>query len=129
MGCDAVMSSEALLETPSLFSNTQRWQDQLTLEYLDYCETYKCLDTKKVKAHLFRFLYAGLQYNTDLRSRLGTSRSFEEMREVANTLRERRLEKETFPFLSFPFLSFPFLSFPFLSFPSNSFLSPSNFSS
>eukprot|EP00397_Hematodinium_sp_SG-2012_P050078 GEMP01058039.1.p1 GENE.GEMP01058039.1~~GEMP01058039.1.p1 ORF type:complete len:404 (+),score=73.87 GEMP01058039.1:147-1358(+) len=96
-GCDAVMSSEALLETPSLFSNTPVSQDQLTLEYLDYCEKYNCLDKKHVKSHLFRFLYAGLQYNTDLRSELGQSRTFDEMRKVATTLAERRKEKKEHP--------------------------------
>lgn len=92
-GCDAVMSSEALLETPCLFSNTHVPQDQLTLEYLDMCEKYRCLNKKHVKAHLFRFLYAGLQFNTDLRADLGQAREFDEMRQVARTLAERRKEK------------------------------------
>ena len=68
-GCDAVMSSEALLEYPALFSGKFVTQEQLTHEYLDLCEKYpleKSKDKKVIKKHLFQFLYAGLQNNTNL---------------------------------------------------------------
>merc|ERR1711920_891220 len=42
------------------------------------------------KAHLFRFLYAGLQYHIDIRSQLGAAKNLDEIREVAATLAERR---------------------------------------
>merc|ERR1712232_162129 len=88
-GCDGVMSSEGLLEMPSLFSGKDVCQDQLTAEYLELAKVY---DAKKsaVKAHLFRFLYAGLQYHIDTRSQLGAAKNIEEICTVASTLRERR---------------------------------------
>lgn len=88
-GCDGVMSSEALLETPSLFSGREVPQDELTAEYLELAKIY---DAKKsaVKAHLFRLLYAGLQYNVDIRAQLGSAKNLEEIRAAASALQERR---------------------------------------
>jgi len=37
-GVDGVMSAEALLENPALFSGKQYDLDDLALEYLDICE-------------------------------------------------------------------------------------------
>eukprot|EP00747_Dinoflagellata_sp_TGD_P166755 gnl/TRDRNA2_/TRDRNA2_190042_c0_seq1.p1 gnl/TRDRNA2_/TRDRNA2_190042_c0~~gnl/TRDRNA2_/TRDRNA2_190042_c0_seq1.p1 ORF type:complete len:417 (-),score=71.86 gnl/TRDRNA2_/TRDRNA2_190042_c0_seq1:87-1301(-) len=95
-GCDAVMSSEALLEAPGLFGGptgrTAMTQEDLALEYLELARQYS--PTKKcVKAHLFHFLYAGLQLHTDLRSQLGCSQGIDEMAVVANALRARRAEE------------------------------------
>jgi len=96
-GCDAVMSSEALLESPCLFANVTIPQDQLVLEYLDMVEKYGC-NQKIVKEHLFRFLYAGFQFNTDVRAKLGSARRLEEMREVARDIAERRQKPDyTYP--------------------------------
>ena len=39
---------------------------------------------------MFKFLYTGLQIHTDLRSKLGQSKTVEELREVANEIKERR---------------------------------------
>eukprot|EP00928_Gymnodinium_smaydae_P027742 TRINITY_DN21353_c0_g1_i1.p1 TRINITY_DN21353_c0_g1~~TRINITY_DN21353_c0_g1_i1.p1 ORF type:complete len:433 (-),score=71.89 TRINITY_DN21353_c0_g1_i1:54-1292(-) len=88
-GCDGVMSSESLLETPSLFSGKVVGQDQLTAEYLDCAKLYDA-SRSAVKAHLFRFLYAGLQYNVDIRAQLGAARTLEEISAAATALRERR---------------------------------------
>merc|ERR1712176_1025912 len=84
-GCDGVMSSEGLLEMPSLFSGKGVSQDQLTAEYLELAKVY---DAKKsaVKAHLFRFLYAGLQFHIDIRSQLGQAKDLDGIKEVAATL-------------------------------------------
>jgi len=94
-GCDAVMSSEALLETPSLFGEaTGRppvTQEDLALEYLELARLHKA-QPKCVKAHLFHFLYAGLQLHTDLRSQLGCAKGLDEIAAVASTLRGRRME-------------------------------------
>lgn len=88
-GCDGVMSSEALLETPSLFSGCVVPQDQLTAEYLELAKIYDA-PKSAVKAHLFRFLYAGLQLHVDLRAQLGAARTLEEIGAAAAAVRERR---------------------------------------
>mmetsp|Transcript_129285 Transcript_129285/g.360067 ORF Transcript_129285/g.360067 Transcript_129285/m.360067 type:complete len:425 (-) Transcript_129285:27-1301(-) len=94
-GCDAVMSSEALLETPSLFAGaTGRHpllQEDLALEYLELARLYGT-QHKCVKAHLFHFLYAGLQLHTDLRSQLGGAKGLDELGAVVTALHTRRAE-------------------------------------
>lgn len=88
-GCDGVMSSEALLETPSLFSGRRVLQDDLTAEYLELAKVYDARHSA-VKAHLFRFLYAGLQVHTDIRGQLGAAKGLESISDVAAKLRARR---------------------------------------
>jgi len=100
-GCDAVMSSEAVLETPSLFAPglpaemrpqvLPVSQDVLTAEYLELAQLYGT-SLRCVKAHLFKFLYAGLQQHVDLRSQLGCAKCLDEMAVVARALRQRRDE-------------------------------------
>jgi tRNA-dihydrouridine synthase 4 len=50
------MSSEALLENPSLFSNLATDQDELALEYIDFSLQYNP-NNKYIKSHLFKMLY------------------------------------------------------------------------
>eukprot|EP00931_Biecheleriopsis_adriatica_P121738 TRINITY_DN96796_c0_g1_i1.p1 TRINITY_DN96796_c0_g1~~TRINITY_DN96796_c0_g1_i1.p1 ORF type:complete len:390 (+),score=77.66 TRINITY_DN96796_c0_g1_i1:45-1214(+) len=93
-GCDAVMSSEALLENPALFngptaSRKPLFQDDLALEYLELAKLYST-PHKQVKAHLFHFLYAGLQLHTDLRAQLGSAKGFDELFSAASTVQQRR---------------------------------------
>jgi len=94
-GCDAVMSSESILETPSLFApsvgKSQPLQAELALEYLELAKLHST-NHKCVKAHLFHFLYAGLQLHTDLRSQLGCAKAIDEMAAIASTLKARRTE-------------------------------------
>jgi tRNA-dihydrouridine synthase 1 len=100
-GCDAVMSSEALLENPGLFapSSCSRdsgrrsllLQEDLASEYLDLAKAHGC-QSKCVKAHMFHFLYAALQLHTDLRSQLGQAKGIDEMAAVNDALRRRRAE-------------------------------------
>ena len=84
-----VMSSEALLENPCLFSNKIYDLDEIAMEYLDLCIKYKS-DIKYIKPHLFKFLYAGLDSNHDLRERLAKGNNFEEFLEITKTLQKRR---------------------------------------
>ena len=96
-GAAAVMSSEALLETPNLFSPTHNLvvadnaHDQdplrlvldrqlgLTREYLDLVMEYPPLpgvsgySFNLVRGHLFKMLHRYLQFHPDLRNRLGDS--------------------------------------------------------
>jgi len=81
----AIMSSEALLETPSLFSSSQ--QQELLLpfrfskEYIELCSNYPPLpgaagDTHGsidiVRRHLGQFLHRYIQHYPDLRERLSS---------------------------------------------------------
>mmetsp|Transcript_100263 Transcript_100263/g.189055 ORF Transcript_100263/g.189055 Transcript_100263/m.189055 type:complete len:428 (+) Transcript_100263:57-1340(+) len=100
-GADGVMSSEALLEVPSLFSGTPVNQDQLTEEYLQMVKLYDA-ERKCVKSHLFRFLYAGLQRHIDLRAQLGAARNIEEISAAASALRERRAAERSAGDTSWP---------------------------
>ncbi len=55
-GCDAVMSSEALLEYPALFSGRLDVpQEQIAREYLGWVNEFpESADLKCVKSHMFR---------------------------------------------------------------------------
>lgn len=59
-GVDAVMSSEALLENPGLFSGKLQDMDQLALDYLELAKKHNP-DVSQIRGHLFKILYAGLQ--------------------------------------------------------------------
>jgi len=100
-GVDAVMSSEALLEVPSLFSGKQFLQDDLTEEYLQLAKIYD-VERKCLKSHLFRFLYAGLQRHVDLRGQLGAARGFDEISAAAVAMKARRVEERRNGDLSWP---------------------------
>lgn len=61
-GCDGVMSSEAILEYPALYSDDGVIydMDELTEEYLDFFKKYPGeASIKHVKGHLNKFLHAG----------------------------------------------------------------------
>jgi len=94
-GCDAVMSSEALLEKPDLFCpESTMSQDALAKEYLEYIRKYPVVarrwEVRCVKSHMFRFLYAGLQRHIDLRDKLGVSKSIDDIDAVVAELAARR---------------------------------------
>jgi tRNA-dihydrouridine synthase 1 len=59
-GADAVMSSEALLENPALFSGMIHDMDTVALDYLELSKKYNP-DVSQIRGHLFKILYAGLQ--------------------------------------------------------------------
>lgn len=99
-GVDAVMSSESLLEYPALFSGPMAarppiYQDELALQYLELAKLYST-PHKQIKAHMFHFLYAGLQLHTDLRAQFGMSKGWEELNATAVTFQERvRQDRES----------------------------------
>ena len=73
-GVNAVMSSEALLENPSMFLPTPELnQIKIALGYIDECRLNHPGNMKIVKAHMFKFLYPYLFLHTDIRSELGTT--------------------------------------------------------
>ena len=97
-GCDAVMSSEGILEKPDLFCpESKKTQDELAKEYLEFLRKYPVVaqrwEVRCAKSHMFRFLYAGLQRHVDLRDKLGTSKSLDEIESVVDELARRRKEE------------------------------------
>lgn len=89
-GANAVMSSEALLEYPALFCPTRSvYQDELALEYLELAKLYQT-PHKQIKAHMFHFLYAGLQLHTDLRQAFGEAKGWDQINAAAMAFQERR---------------------------------------
>lgn len=97
-GCDAVMSSEGILEKPDLFCpDSKKTQDELAKEYLGFLKKYPVVaqrwEVRCAKSHMFRFLYAGLQRHVDLRDKLGTSKSLDEIESVVDELARRRKEE------------------------------------
>lgn len=84
-----VMSSEALLENPCLFSGEIFDLDMIALEYLGLCKQYNS-DIKYIKPHLFKILHAGLCCNHDLRERLAKANDFEEFSDIVANLKKRR---------------------------------------
>jgi len=97
-GCAAVMSSEGLLEKPSLFAGPagsyttgSLLQEDLSLEYVELAKLYGS-SHRQVKAHLFHFMYAGFQLHQDMRPALGSSKTLDEMAVVMNSLKSRLVE-------------------------------------
>lgn len=98
-GADAVMSSEAALENPALFSGNRdlegRYVDQTRLarEYLELAAQHlpstngQC--PKCVKAHIFKMVFSGLQDNTDLRDRASQALTICEYRAIVDELAAR----------------------------------------
>mmetsp|Transcript_80712 Transcript_80712/g.234074 ORF Transcript_80712/g.234074 Transcript_80712/m.234074 type:complete len:446 (-) Transcript_80712:15-1352(-) len=104
-GVDGVMSSEAALENPALFSGNRDDkgnyvdQNRLAREYLELAHFYLGVDAgapKCVKAHLFKLLYAGLQDNTDVREKLSRAKSFDEFHAVVEELTTREWSQPGF---------------------------------
>jgi tRNA-dihydrouridine synthase 1 len=89
-GVDGVMSAEALLENPALFSGKVHCLDKLAEEYLDLWEKYDGVNKKALKPHLFKILHEGLREHKELRAELGQSQKIEEFRAVLAKMKELR---------------------------------------
>lgn len=70
-GVDGVMSSEAVLENPGLFSRninlitgTRSTQEDLCIEYLELAEQHPPPNLKFIRAHVFKMLHTDLQVGT-----------------------------------------------------------------
>jgi tRNA-dihydrouridine synthase 1 len=105
-GCDGVMTSEAILENPDIFSPVgadaaapqaiseyQKRQGRMAKEYLKLASIYSPHMLSAAKAHLFKMLFVGLQEHTDLRAQLGSSKSMEDHLAVTHELVENRVWK------------------------------------
>ncbi|CAM9769779.1 unnamed protein product, partial [Hapterophycus canaliculatus] len=91
-GCDGVMSSEAVLERPGLFSDNvstktgQRMsqQDDLVLEYIELAKQSPPYSRGRtsvpcLRGHMFKCLFTAMAVRTDLRARLTKARTLEDM--------------------------------------------------
>ncbi len=103
-GADGVMSSEAILEYPALFTETnvhstnfQRTGPgrlQLAKEFLEICKYYPPEDGgqgsgfKCIRAHVHRFLHADLQLHPTVRDAVIASFSIQELENVIMMLQE-----------------------------------------
>lgn len=79
-GVDGVMSSEALLENPALFSGKLHDPDQLALEYLEIWKKYDSSNPKPVRPHLFKLMYSGLQVHTHIRDKISGEFSYNQFK-------------------------------------------------
>jgi tRNA-dihydrouridine synthase len=91
-GADGVMSAEALLENPALFSGKMYCLDSLAEEYLDLTEEYDGASVSCIRAHLFKMLFKGLNENVDLRERMAKAITMDEFRSIVAELKNRRIE-------------------------------------
>jgi tRNA-dihydrouridine synthase len=79
-GCDAVMTSEAALENPSMLAGvptSRSGQAAVTREYIALARAHPPRAVAVLKAHLFKLLFLALEANRDLRDRLGAVMSAE----------------------------------------------------
>ncbi|KAF4694960.1 tRNA-dihydrouridine(16/17) synthase [NAD(P)(+)]-like protein [Perkinsus olseni] len=92
--CDAVMSSECILEVPTLFAGPEKEQPTLSQcemveEYIKFAKLYPhTAPPRCVKSHAFRMLYAPLQRFIEVRENLGGSHSVEDVSAAVKALDE-----------------------------------------
>ena len=93
--CDGVMTSEAILENPSLFCQnihpiTQKYLTQIdiTEEYLSLCEIYPVWHMKTVRSHIMKFLYRYLIQYTEIRDLLYQARNLNDYIIACQELRQ-----------------------------------------
>jgi len=91
-GCDAVMTSEAALENPSMLAGvptSRSGQAAVTREYIALARAHPPRAVAVLKAHLFKLLFLALEANRDLRDRLGAVMSAEEVFQIGLETCER----------------------------------------
>ncbi|KAF4661949.1 tRNA-dihydrouridine(16/17) synthase [NAD(P)(+)]-like protein [Perkinsus chesapeaki] len=90
--CDAVMSSECILELPTLFVGLEKEhpapsQCELVKEYIEFAKRYPhTAPPRCIKSHAFRMLYAPLQKFIEVREKLGGAHSLEEISAAVDAL-------------------------------------------
>ena len=94
-GADGVMSSEALLECPGLFSGcvradgTTASQFDLAREYLEFAVSHGPTAPGTAKSHLMKMLFAAWMTWTDLRATLSGCKDLGKMRELVDAAEAR----------------------------------------
>lgn len=93
-GVDAVMTSEAILENPALFSRRLDSEGKLMThldlaeEYLHFCNTKYPTPMKSVRSHLMKMLHRYLTKHTNIRDLLAMSKKWSEFDDVCAHLRK-----------------------------------------
>jgi len=87
-GVDGVMTAEGNLSNPALFSGKNPPVWEMTDEYMALVDKHPCL-LSYIRGHLFRIWRIVLDRNKDMRDKLGTAKSIQEMKEICQTLKER----------------------------------------
>lgn len=87
-GADAVMSSEAILEKPYLFSGQTEDHIDIFQEYLDIVKLHPDQSPCCIRAHAFKMLYRHCQKHHDIRDQLTRAHSIGEFEQVICNLRE-----------------------------------------
>jgi tRNA-dihydrouridine synthase 1 len=88
-GCDAVMSSEKLLEYPPIFTKKLYDLDDVALEYLDICKEVGC-DLAFVRGHLFKFYYQACQMEPKYNQKLVNINDLDEYIQLGQEIKELR---------------------------------------
>ena len=84
-GAVGIMSAEAHLYNPALFSGKTPFVWDMVREYLDICKEYPA-PLSFVRGHLFKLFRKCLNVFTDHRSKLGSARTLDDLIEVAEDL-------------------------------------------
>ena len=92
-GCDGVMSAEAQLYNPTLFSGQFVPVHDLALEYLDTCKTTVIPSSSIMRGHLFKIFKHVLPRHVDLRQLLATAPDLSSMQELSKTLGKRLMDE------------------------------------
>jgi len=93
--CDGVMSSEAILENPAIFSRslapdgTRLTQIMLAREYLDLAEIHPTRNPKIVRSHINKMLHRYLAQFTDLRDKFQVTYELKDFRKIVDDVEER----------------------------------------
>lgn len=90
-GVDGVMTAEGNLSNPALFSGKHFPVWEMSDEYMALVDKHPCL-LSYVRGHLFRLWRTILDRNKDMRDKLGTAKSIQEMKEICQTLKDRTLK-------------------------------------
>ncbi|TMW59268.1 hypothetical protein Poli38472_004337 [Pythium oligandrum] len=93
---DGVMSSEAILENPALFSTDKEASYsfvEMAKQYLDATLEYPPASDKIIRAHLFKIIFQDLCVHTDLRTDLAKAPNRDAMVKIVEELEKRLAEK------------------------------------
>eukprot|EP01031_Cornospumella_fuschlensis_P041422 gene41422-50542_t len=98
-GADAVMSSEAILENPALFSGSLqnapvRDVIDLTEEYLALCKQHPVFHVKIIRSHVIKMLYRYIADSIEIRDMINHCRGIEGYEEVCRVCREYASKEE-----------------------------------
>lgn len=81
-GCDAVMTAEGNLHNPALFTGKMPLVYEISQEYLEFVEKYPPCPLSYVRGHIFKICVHALQRHTDIRNKLGNSKSLHEIKDA-----------------------------------------------